>query len=110
MIELLAAMLLLSAAMLPLAYSLASEKKLARGYYQKVVAMEIVDGEIEVLAAGEWKQFPRGKSDYRVNAGAAANLPPGRFTLDIDEHRLRLEWHPAVRNHGGKVVREVNLQ
>jgi len=109
MIELLAAMVLLAAAMLPVAYSLASEKRLVRGYYQKVVAMEIVDGEVEVLVAGEWRRFPKGKSEYRVNAGSATNLPPGRLTLDIGEERLRLEWEPAVRHHGGKVVREVRL-
>lgn len=110
MVELLAAMVLLGAAMIPLAYSLASEKRLARAYYQRVVAMEIVDGEMEVLAAGDWRRYPKGKSEYPVSAAAASNLPEGRFILEINERWVRLEWQPATRHHGGKVAREVRVQ
>jgi len=52
---------------LPLAYSVASEKRLARASYQRAVAMEIVDGEIEILAAGEWLAFKSGAQDYQVH-------------------------------------------
>ena len=65
------------------AYSFASERRLARAYYQRAVAMEIVDGEMEVLLAGEWRDFPPGTQDYRVHCGAATNLPPGRFILSV---------------------------
>ena len=37
-------------------------------------------------------------------------LPPGKFTLTIETNRVRLEWQPAVRGHGGSVVREVTLR
>ena len=110
MVELLAAMALVIGALLPLAYSVASEKRLARASYQRAVAMEIVDGEMELLAAGEWRAFPQGASEYRVHAGAATNLPPGRFQLTIQTNRLRLEWRPSVKQHGGPVVREVTLR
>ena len=79
MMELLVAMALLVGALLPLAYSIVSEKRLARAYYQRAVAMEIVDGEMETLAAGEWATFSSGIHEYPVRAGAATNLPPGRF-------------------------------
>ncbi len=52
MVELLVAMALLVGALLPLAYSIASEMRYARAAYQRAVAMEIVDGELEVVAAG----------------------------------------------------------
>ena len=52
MVELLAAKKLLLGALIPIAYSIASEKRLAHSYYQRAVAMEIVDGELDVLAAG----------------------------------------------------------
>ncbi len=110
MIELLVAMALLVGALLPLAYSIASERRLARASYQRAVAMEIVDGELEVLAAGPWKTFSPGTHTYSVHANAATNLPPGEFLLLVETGKLRLEWKPAVNAHGGKVAREVVLK
>jgi len=110
MVELLVAMALLTGILFPVAYSVAKEKRLARATYQRAVAMEIVDGEIEVLAAGEWRAYTAGTQEYRVRAGAATNLPPGRFLLSIDPVKVRLEWRPAVQMHGGPVVREVMMQ
>jgi hypothetical protein len=110
MTELVVAMALLLGALLPLAYSMASEKRLARASYQRAVAMEIVDGEMELLAAGEWRAFAPGSRDYHVHAAAATNLPSGRFLLTIDAAKLRLEWQPAVRGHGGSVAREVRMK
>jgi hypothetical protein len=106
MIELLVAMALLVGAVLPLAYSIASEKRYARALYQRAVAMEIVDGELEVLAAGHWRAFTNGVSEYPVRAAAATNLPPGRFLLTLKDKTVRLEWRPSVKQHGGAVVRE----
>lgn len=110
MIELLVAMALLLGVLLPLAYSLASEKRLARAYYQRAVADELVDGEMEVLVAGEWRSFTQGTHEYPVRAGAATNLPPGRFMLTISPGKMRLEWRPDLKQHGGSVVREVKLK
>ncbi len=106
MTELLVAMALLAAALLPLAYSFASERRLARAQYQRAVAMEIVDGELETLIAGEWRAFTPGTHEYLVRAGAATNLPPGRFLLLIENDKVRLAWNPAIKQHGGAVVRE----
>jgi len=39
--------------------------------YQRAVAMEIVDGEIEILAAGEWLAFKSGAQDTRFHSVAA---------------------------------------
>ena len=107
MIELLVAMALVAGVVLPIAYSISYEKHYARALYQRAVAMEIVDGEIEVLAAGEWRSFTNGVQEYPVHAGAATNLPPGRFVLTLSEQKVRLEWRPAVKQHGGPVLREV---
>ncbi len=110
MVELLVAMALLVGTLLPLAYSITSEKRLARALYQRAVAMEIVDGEMETLLAGEWRRFSPGTQNYDVHALAATNLPPGRFVLTVQETKLRLEWRPAVKQHGGPVVREVTVK
>jgi hypothetical protein len=110
LIELLVAMALLTGALLPLAYSLAAERRLARSLYQRSVAVQIVDGEAEVLAAGAWRQLTNGVSEYRVAAAAATNLPPGKFIVTRTESKLRLEWVPSVKHHGGPVVREFKLK
>ncbi len=104
MTELFVAMALLTGALLPLAYSITSEKRLARDSYHRAVAMEIVDGEMEILAAGEWRAFSPGSHEYSVHAAAAANLPPGRFLLTITTNKVRLEWRPLAKKIGGPVV------
>ena len=108
--ELLVALALLAGLLLPIAYSFVSERKLARASYQRAVAMEIVDGEMETLVAGEWRAFAAGTHEYQVHAGAATNLPPGRFLLTVEAGRVRLQWQPAVKQHGGAVTREATVK
>jgi len=110
MIELLVALAIITGALLPIAYSFASEKRLARSSYQRAVAMEIVDGELEALAAGQWRAFSAGTHDYSVRAGALTNLPPGKFLLTIAPGKVRLEWLPGVKDHGGPVAREAVIK
>ncbi len=110
MVELLAAVALLLFAIFPLAYSIASERRLARASYQRAVAMELVDGELELLAAGGWHVFTNGTYNYRVHANALTNLPPGKFVLTVRPEGLRLEWQPALKHMGGSVAREVRFQ
>jgi hypothetical protein len=106
MVELLVAMALVVTVLLPFAYSFAAERRIALSSYQRAVAMEIVDGEMEVLAAGEWRAFPPGTHDYRIHADAATNLPPGRLTLTVQPGKVRLRWQPDRKDHGGPVTRE----
>jgi len=110
MTEMVVAMGILVIAVLPLAFSIGYEQKLLRIDYHKVVAMEIVDGEMEVLAAGEWRAFKEGTQPYPVHADAAKNLPPGTFELTITGKHLRLEWQPGEKGEGGRVVREVTVK
>ena len=107
MIELLVAMAILAGVLLPIAYSVAAERRYARAAYQRAVAVEIVDGEMEALAAGGWRAFTNGVMDYQVHARAVTNLPPGQFLLTSTPESLRLEWRPKIKQHGGTVVREV---
>lgn len=110
MTELVVAMAILIFALIPLAYSIIGEKRLARATYQRAVAMEIVDGEMEVLAAGGWHAFNTGTTNYHVRAGAATNLPPGEFLVTITAEKIRLEWKPSVKHQGGSVLREVVIK
>lgn len=110
MAELMVAIAMLMAVMLPIAYSFNAESRLARSYYTHAVAMEIVDGEMEVLQAGEWRAFTPGTHPYQVRAEALTNLPPGEFTLTLQTNKIRLEWQPALKQYGGPVSREAMLK
>jgi hypothetical protein len=110
MIELVVAMAIIAFILLPTAYSISAERRLMRAMYQRAIAMEIVDGEMETLAAGGWRGLGKGVVDYPVKSNAATNLPPGRFILTLTPEKLRLEWQPSVKQHGGPVVREVRLK
>ena len=110
MVDLFVGMAILALAILPLAYSFVRETRLLRAEYFRGVAMEIVDGEMEILAAGEWRNFPDGAQPYTVHAHAAANLPPGHFQLTRTGAHLRLEWTSDQRQGIGPVVREITVK
>lgn len=110
LVEAMVALAILLIATLPLAYGMAADARVLRATYQRAVAMEIVDGETEILAAGDWRNYPEGSTAYQVHAGAAANLPPGRFQLTRQGNHLRLEWTAARKSGVGSVMREVTLK
>jgi hypothetical protein len=109
-VDLLVAVAILALAIVPLGFSFAHERSELRADYYRAVTNEIVDGEIEVLAAGRWQEFPDGSHIYTVHSGAAKNLPRGHFELTKNGKHLRLEWMPDVRQGVGTVVREVTVQ
>jgi hypothetical protein len=110
MVDLFVAMAILAVAILPLAFAYVKETRMLRAEYFHAVAMEIVDGEIEVLAAGEGRNLPDGTRPYAVQARAAASLPPGRFQLTKTGRQLRLEWKTDQRQGIRPVVREVAVK
>jgi hypothetical protein len=106
MIEMMTALGIFTAVLLPLSYSFVQEQRACRAYYWRAAAMEIVDGEMEALSAGEWRAFKEGTHSYPVTLDAARNLPAGRFTLTVRARQLRLEWKPDKPTAGGPVIRE----
>jgi len=109
MVDLFVAMAILALAILPLAFSYVKESRMLRAEYFHGVAMEIVDGEMEVLAAGAGRDFPDGTQSYAVHARAAATLPPGHFQLTKTGRLLRLEWMSDQRQGIPPVTREVTI-
>src|SRR6187401_1399746 len=107
--ELLVAGVILVIAVLPLAYSFGHEQKFLRVCYNRAVAMEIVDGEMEILVAGEWRAFKEGTQEYTPHSMAITNLPVRTLQLTLTGKQLKLEWRPPGRDKGGHVVREVTL-
>jgi len=107
--ELLVGLGILVIALIPISFSFHTEQRLARALYYRAVAIEIVDGEAEMLMAGAWRSVSEGAQSYTVIARSATNLPPGRFLLTRDTTQIRLEWIPEQRDQGGGVVREFRI-
>lgn len=99
--ELAVAMGIVLTAMIPLVVTMVREERQARALYQRAVAMEIVDGELEALVAGGHGEFEEGVSELFPKSRAATNLPPGKFQLRKSGDSLTLEWIPAKRGEGG---------
>jgi hypothetical protein len=96
--------------MIPLTFAFTQEMKLCRAYYYRGVAMELVDGEMEVLTAGEWRALQPGRQRYAVRGASATNLPAGEFILTLGEGKARLEWIPKAHGFGGNVSREATVK
>lgn len=94
------------AALIPLSLGYVAEQRVLKSHYQRAVAVQLVDGEMEILVAGQWRALPEGTHPYPVKSDAAKHLPPGKFVLHRTGKTLRLEWLPEHGGHGGKVVRE----
>jgi hypothetical protein len=109
MTDFMVALAILVIAVLPVGYGLWREHALARQLYRLTAATEIVDGELERLALGEWRAWKEGTHPYPVRAASATNLGPGRFQLTRSPHRLRLEWIPADHPDARPVARELQL-
>ena len=113
LVELTVAMVILTTALMPIALSIMKDHRSYRNYYFKAIAMEIVDGEMEVLRSGYWKEFQQGAQPYPTTAEAAQNLPEGDFILTLKGKLIRLEWkikEGRYRYYRVHVVREVNIQ
>ncbi|HEY4417013.1 MAG TPA: hypothetical protein VGO57_15090 [Verrucomicrobiae bacterium] len=109
LIDLVVGLAILAIAILPLGFSFVRERQVLRMEYRHSVANEIVDGEMEILMAGEAKSFPDGLQRYPVQAAAARQLPPGHFQLTKNGKHLRLEWLSDKGYGLGTIIRETTL-
>jgi hypothetical protein len=109
-VDMLVGLAILALAIVPVGFSFARERQVLRMEYIQSVANEIVDGEMEMLAAGDWKNYPDGVQNYSVHASAAARLPPGHFQLTKTGNHLRLEWSSDWKHSGTPVIREATIR
>ena len=100
---------LMAVVLIPLTVGFFKEAKQMRHLYREAVAMEIVDGEMEILAAGGVEGISAGNPPDAINAAAATNLPPGKFTLTRKGKTLRLEWRANEPLEHLRVNRELLL-
>lgn len=109
MADLAIALGIITLAIAPITLGWLKEQRLVKNYYHRAIAMQIVDGEMEILVAGASTAIAQGSAKYQITAAAAKNLPPGDFIIHRDGKTLQLTWNPERRNHGGKVTRKVLL-
>jgi hypothetical protein len=107
--EMTVAVVLMAGVLIPLTVGFFKEAKQMRDLYREAVAMEIVDGEMEILAAGGAEGISASSQPYAINAAAATNLPPGKFTLTREGKTLRLEWRANEPLEHLRVNREISL-
>lgn len=109
-LDLIAGLAILSLAVVPLGFSFARERQMLKIEYQRSVIVELVDGEMEILAAGAAKNLPDGAQKMSVQARAAGSLPAGHFQLTKAGSHLRLEWQADKKCGISPVVRETTLK
>jgi hypothetical protein len=109
-LDLIAGLAILILAIMPLGYSFTRERQVLKLEYQRAVIVELVDGEMEILAAGAAKEFPEGGQNVSVQSRAAEKLPAGHFQLNRTGNHLRLEWWPDIKCGISPVVRETLLK
>ncbi len=100
---------LLTLVVVPFAYSYLQQQNQLRQAHHRAVAMELVDGEAEVLAAGALSNFPDGEAEYPVAGTAASRLPRGKFILLKNGSHGTLVWRPEPASLAGPVRREFQL-
>ena len=107
--EMIGALMVLTIAMAIFTPLLIYQRALCRDAYYRAIAIEIIDGEMEVLMAGEWQAYGPGQHNYVTTAQAAQNLPEGKFMLTIDGGQICLEWLSAAPYRKFKVTRVAKL-
>jgi hypothetical protein len=109
-IDLAVALAILGIAILPLGYAFQRERQVLKIEYQRSVINELVDGEMEILAAGAAKSFSDGSQVLTVSSRVTEKLPLGHFQLTKTGNHLRLEWSADEKCGVSPVAREATLK
>jgi len=101
------ALTVLALVFIPLSVSSSGGLDLARRHYFEAVALQLIDGEMDVLLAGERRKYTTGEHRITPVGEAVQNLPEGEFVLTVHDQKLTLAWVPTKRAKWGRVERVV---
>ena len=104
------AITVLALVFIPLSVSSSGDLDLARRQYFEAVALQLIDGEMDVLLAGERRKYTPGEHQIKPVGEAVQNLPEGEFVLTVHDQKLALAWVPTKRAKWGRVERVVELK
>ena len=104
------ALTVLALVFIPLSVSSSGGLDLARRHYFEAVALQLIDGEMDVLLAGERQKYTTGEHRIKPVGDAVQNLPEGKFVLTVQDEKLTMAWVPTKRAKWGRVERVVQLK
>ncbi|HJO08437.1 MAG TPA: hypothetical protein QGH16_01205 [Verrucomicrobiota bacterium] len=104
------ALTVLTLVFIPLSVSSSGGLDLARRHYFEAVALQLIDGEMDVLLAGERRKYTPGEHRIKPVGEAVQNLPEGEFVLSLQDQKLTLAWMPKKFAKWGRVERVVQLK
>ena len=104
------AITVLALVFIPLSVSSSGDLDLARRQYFEAVALQLIDGEMDVLLAGERRKYTPGEHQIKPVGEAVQNLPEGEFVLSVQDQKLILAWVPKKLVKWGRVDRVVQLK
>ena len=104
------AITVLALVFIPLSVSSSGDLDLARRQHFEAVALQLIDGEMDVLLAGERRKYTPGEHQIKPVGEAVQNLPEGEFVLTVHDQKLTLAWVPTKRAKWGRVERVVELK
>ncbi len=104
------AITVLALVFIPLSVSSSGDLDLARRQYFEAVALQLIDGEMDVLLAGERQKYTTGEHRITPVGESVQNLPEGEFVLTVHDQKLTLAWVPTKRAKWGRVERVVELK
>ena len=104
------ALMVLALVFIPLSVSSSGGLDLARRHYFEAVALQLIDGEMDVLLAGERRKYTTGEHRIKPVGESVQNLPAGEFVLSVQDEKLTLAWMPKKLAKWGRVERVVQLK
>ena len=104
------AITVLALVFIPLSVSSSGDLDLARRHYFEAVALQLIDGEMDVLLGGERRKYTTSEHRITPIGEAVQNLPEGEFVLTVHDQKLTLAWVPTKRAKWGRVERVVELK
>lgn len=108
------ALAILGLTVLPLGFGFLHHRTLARHANLRASILELLDSEMEILAAGEHRSFADGTQPYPLHGFATVNMPPGQCRLTRTPSgpgrlSLHLEWKPDRESLLAPVHRSIEL-
>ena len=101
-LDLMLAVSILMLLFIPFGVTSSGKLDLARRQHFEAVALQMIDGELDVLLAGERQKYPLGETPP---GEAVKTLPVGEFILIVKEKQLFLAWVPEKEAKWGRVER-----
>lgn len=102
--DLIVAFFLIVALVMPVGVLLSRDTMLFRAHSIRIRAASVLDGEMELLQAGLWKQYTDPSMVY-VPASGRSLEGYGTFKLTLENGQYELSWVPTKKYRGGIITR-----